>query len=446
MSIVATRLRRIGDVPAPATQPPGNSATPTRARTRHTTPPVIVRIFFVVFVLLALLGDARIFLFVMNRVVFGEHREEKSPWHFLLFVTPPVLLFLTALFLPVNRWLDRIMSMRFVEYVAPERLEEVAWSLLAAKVGAAWLIIAATVGAFWILERIRINVFGEVPLAGVRTLAPEVIRLRKARLPFAWVQRLGGHNDLYDIEVTRHEVEIDDLPRTFDGYRVAFLTDTHVASFMRRGFYRECVAQVLRFDPDLILLGGDFVTWEKHIELMAEVLLTDLQARDGVFAVLGNHDYWANGAKVRAAMEARGVQFLINDSVPLRRDGATIDLAGVDEVYRGTPDVVRAFANVDPTRPCLGVSHHPDIIDRLSGRRLDLLVCGHTHGGQIRLPFFGAIVVPSRHEDEYAAGFHRDGGVLMYVSRGIGAVPPLRILCRPEVATFTLRRGQRFAS
>jgi predicted MPP superfamily phosphohydrolase len=72
---------------------------------------------------------------------------------------------------------------------------------------------------------------------------------------------------------------------------------------------------------------------------------------------------------------------------------------------------------------------------------VDLLVCGHTHGGQIRFPFFGAAVVPSKHEGRYASGFHRSGKVLMYVSRGIGAIPPLRILCKPEVATFTLRRG-----
>ena len=110
-------------------------------------------------------------------------------------------------------------------------------------------------------------------------------------------------------------------------------------------------------------------------------------------------------------------------------------------MYRGTPDVMRAFEGVGPDEPCIAVSHHPDIIDLLGGRRIDLLVCGHTHGGQIRLPFFGALVVPSRHEGEFAAGFHRVGPVLMYVSRGIGAIPPLRIRCRPEAATFILRRS-----
>ncbi|HYR29985.1 MAG TPA: metallophosphoesterase, partial [Thermoanaerobaculia bacterium] len=216
-------------------------------------------------------------------------------------------------------------------------------------------------------------------------------------------------------------------------------TDTHVASFMRRNLYRAVVEQAMAFDPDLVLLGGDFVTWERHIPLMAEVLLTDLKARDGVFAILGNHDYWANPDKVVATMSERGVRFIINRSVAIRRGDDAISLLGIDEVYRGTPDLDAAFANVDGRLPILGVSHHPDIIDILDERKIDLLVCGHTHGGQIRFPFFGSIVVPSRHEQRYASGFSRAGSVLMYVSRGVGAIPPLRVLCRPEVATFTLR-------
>ena len=257
-------------------------------------------------------------------------------------------------------------------------------------------------------------------------------------MPFAFLRNLGAHNDVYDIEVTRHEVIVDDLPDAADGYRIAFLTDTHVAPFMRRDFYREIVKQVQRFDPHLVLLGGDFVSWKRHIPLIAEVLLVDLRAKDGVFAVLGNHDYWAGAEEVIAAMSASGVRFLINESVKF-----PVPVVGIDEMYRGEPDIERAFAGVDSSGPCIALTHHPDIIDLLDGRRIDLLLCGHTHGGQIRFPFFGAVVVPSRHEAQYAAGFHRLGNVLMYVSRGIGAIPPLRILCRPEVATFILRRGHR---
>lgn len=402
-----------------------------------------VRIVFVILVVLALLGDARIFLYILNRLVFGGHRDEHSPWNPLIFIVPPLLLGLTLLFRPVDDWIERALETRLVERFTPDRFESIDWSLLLAKVGGAWLIIAAGVGCVWILERIRANAFGEMTLAGTRTLPPEIIRLRRAHVPFAWLRRLGAHNDVYDIEVTKHELFIDHLPDAFDGYRIAFLTDTHVAPIIRPPFYCEAVAQVTRFDPDLVLLGGDFVSFNRHIALMAEVLLKDLRGRDGVYAVLGNHDYWSNADEVRAAMEARGVEFLTNRNVTIRRGDDRIQLLGIDEIYRGTPDVGAAFENVDPVLPTLAVSHHPDVIDLLGGRVVDLLVCGHTHGGQIRFPFFGAIVVPSAHEDEFASGFHRVRNVLMYVSRGLGSIPPLRILCRPEVATFVLRRGHR---
>lgn len=399
-------------------------------------------LFFVLLVL-ACFGDARIFLFVMNRVVFGSHREEKAKLHWLLYAVPPLLLVLTLLFWPLHGLIRLLETNNFVDRMTPEPVEDLLRSVLLAKIGAAWLFIAAGVGTYWIVDRLRVHLRGEERVPGTKTLRPETVKLRKAHIPFAALRNLGAHNDVYDLEITRHEVFVNDLPQSFDGYRIAFLTDTHVASFMRRGFYREVVAQVTRFDPDLVLLGGDFVSFERHIPLMAEVLLTGLAARDGMYAVLGNHDYWANADGVIAAMTVRGVRFVINRSIAIRRGDDAIALAGIDELYRGKPDAGAAFEHVDPARPCIALSHHPDIAEVLAGRRIDLLVCGHTHGGQIRVPFFGALVVPSKHEGRYAAGFHRVGRVLMYVSRGIGAIPPLRILCKPEVATFVLRRNAR---
>lgn len=399
------------------------------------------RVIFFILVAFALLGDARIFLFIMNRVVFGNHRHEHSPWAPLLYIVPPVLLFLTLLFWPLHRWMTWLMERPLVERVTPDVLERLYWEVPLAKLGATWLFAAACVGAYWIVDRLYRNANPE-RVRGVHDEESEVIRLRKAHMPIAILRQLGAHNDVYDIEVTRHEVFIDDLPSAFDNYRIAFLTDTHVASFVRRDFYRQIVEQTNRFNPDLILLGGDFITFRKDIGLMADVLLTNLRARDGILAVLGNHDYWANGDETKAAMSAKGVEFIINRSHIIRRDGAALPVVGIDEVYRGEPDIDAAFANVKPG-PCIGVTHHPDLIDLLDGRRVDLLVCGHTHGGQIRFPFFGAVVIPSRHEGRYAAGFRRVGDVLMYVSRGIGAIPPIRILCKPEIATFTLRQSRR---
>jgi uncharacterized protein len=404
---------------------------------------MVLHVLFFLLVALALLGDARIFLFILNRVVFGDHRHEKSPWTFLIWTVPPILLALTLMWWPVGRWIQWLAARDIVERITPQRVEEVIGSPFLAQLGAVWLILAAGVGIYWIVDRIRANRHGETRVRGTKTFPSEVVKIRKAHVPFAWLRNLGAHNDVYDIEITKHEVFIDDLPRQFEGYRIVFLTDTHVAGFVRRDFYREVVAQTNRIAPDLILLGGDFVTFSRDIPLLGEQLLDGLEARDGKYAILGNHDYWAGGKEVRAVMEAHGVQFVINKSATIERNGATLPLIGIDEIYRGEPDVNAAFAGVSAFGPCLGITHHPDMVEELGGRRVDLLLCGHTHGGQIRVPFFGSLVVPSKHEDRYAQGFHRVSGALMYVSRGIGAIPPVRILCKPEIATFTLRQDIR---
>jgi uncharacterized protein len=387
----------------------------------------MLRALFAAFILLALLGDARMFLFVFNRFVYGSHREEKSPYTWAIWVVAPLLVALTLLFWPLNVWIDRILSSRVLEAIEPQRMEEIVWSIVLAKLGAGWLVTAAAVGMYWIVDRIRVVTTPDAPLAG--TVTHKTPRIRRRFLA----------NDLYDLEVTRHEIFIDDLPEEADGCRIAFLTDTHVAPFVRRDFYRDIVKRVNAFEPDVVLFGGDFVSFRRHIPLAARVLFEGLEALER-YAVLGNHDYWASAEELQRELGARGVKFLTNESVMLR---GVLPLVGIDEIYRGSPDVEKAFAHAGTTGPCIAISHHPDIIDLVESRRIDLLLCGHTHGGQIRFPFFGPVVVPSMHEGDFASGFHRVRNVLMYVSRGIGALPPVRLLCRPEVAVFTLRRGSR---
>ncbi|HVR43855.1 MAG TPA: metallophosphoesterase [Thermoanaerobaculia bacterium] len=376
---------------------------------------------FFILLLLALFGNVRIGTFILNRSVFGNRRED-ALMRWMLTIIPPLILGMSSLYW--FAWRE----------TTEQRLSAVGLA------GWAWLLMTASVGLYWMVDRAFHN-WNPERVPGTRELEGEIVRLRKAHVPFALLRRLGAHNDLYDLEITRHQVVIDDLPPAFEGYRVAFLTDTHVASFMRRAFYRECVDQVRRRRPDLVLLGGDYVSFRRHIPLMAELLLTGLEARDGVWAVLGNHDYWSDPDGIIAAMTSRGVRFLVNRSVQIERGGSVIDVVGIDEIYRGRPDPEAAFANADRRRPCLAVSHHPDVVGRLRNRRVDLLVCGHTHGGQIRFPFFGAVVVPSKHEARYAAGFHLEEDVRMYVSRGLGSIPPIRILCRPEIAVFDLVRS-----
>lgn len=380
----------------------------------------VAQIALVFLLPLVLMGYARASAFVINHAIFG-HRDDLPLMKWTAVVLPFLLAGLSILFIPLFRQASK-------PDLSP-----------AALAGAIWFFGAAVVGLIWIGER-----FFELarfrPADGVQRSRSEIVRLRKAHIPYAGLQRLGLHNEVYDLEINRYDVHIATLPEAFEGYRIGFLTDLHVASFMRRGLYRAAIDSVRADDVDLVLLGGDFVSFERHIPLMAATLAENLEARDGVWAVLGNHDYWAGAEGIVAALTAKGIRFIVNRSVEIRRGDESIRLVGIDEIYRGQPDLDAAWRDVPDDSTVIAISHHPDIIDLLEDRCIDLLVCGHTHGGQIRFPFFGALIVPSAHEWKYAAGFFREKSVLMYVSRGLGAIPPVRILCRPEVAIFTLRR------
>src|SRR4051812_11145966 len=140
----------------------------------------MIRTLFFVFTAFALLGDLRIFLFILNRVVWGNHKDEKSPWQWLIYVLPPLLVVLTALFWPLNTWVDRLMATSIAERVVPERLEDIAWSIALAKIGIAWLMIAGAVGIQWIVERVHVLTMPAVSLIGVRTAPSDLVALRRA--------------------------------------------------------------------------------------------------------------------------------------------------------------------------------------------------------------------------------------------------------------------------
>jgi predicted MPP superfamily phosphohydrolase len=370
----------------------------------------------------AIAGTCRIGLFALNRGVVGEKSGTEDRMKWLMIFIPPLLIVLSFLYIPLYRSISR------GTFSFPGML------------GAVWLGVTVTTGCTWVVRRAwHLTHRPEIP--GVALVAREMVAMRRRHFDAPLLRWLGVHNDAYDLDIPTFEVTIPHLPHSFDGYRIAFLTDLHVAPFMRRKLYQEALRQIAHRQVDLVLLGGDFISFRRHIELMAEVLTSGLTPPDGTFAVLGNHDYWTDADAVVAALSTRGVVFITNRSVTIRRGEEALLIAGIDEVYRGHPDVEAALSNADPVTPVIVVSHHPDIVDVLGNRRIDLLVCGHTHGGQIRLPFFGAIVVPSKHEGRYAAGFFREKNFLMYVSRGIGAVPPLRILCPPELPIFVLRKG-----
>lgn len=256
------------------------------------------------------------------------------------------------------------------------------------------------------------------------------------------------------IEVSRLSVRLPGLPAAFEGLTIAHLSDFHCqpGGGIERSS-REAVRLAMAAAPDLIAITGDlFETCE-----MAERcprLLAGLRAPLGVYAVPGNHDRATEDAfsgleapdegvaKLRATLAELGIVLLTNESRTIDRRGARLVVAGVDEYAYGRDDAAAALAGTAGADLTILLAHTPDIVDDPRARRADLILCGHTHGGQIRLPGIGSPWAPVWRDRRRSAGLLRVGEALCYVSRGIASATRARCNCRPEVALLTLARGE----
>ena len=256
------------------------------------------------------------------------------------------------------------------------------------------------------------------------------------------------------IEVSRIDIHLPSLPVAFDGLRIAQLSDIHMDEYTEPFFLRHAIAEINRLQPDLVLLTGDFVSngprWKKFAVGAAwqcANILRELTCRQ-LYAILGNHDVIVSARGVSRALMANGITMLTNANIPIERGGGRIWLAGVDDPVEGHPDPEKAIPpsirNV-PNEPVVLMCHAPDYADYLlahpAGQAVDLMVSGHTHGGQFCLPLVGPLVLPSLGQ-KYVQGWFRVGGMQLYVNRGLGTVGlPFRLNCPPEITLMTLRRG-----
>jgi predicted MPP superfamily phosphohydrolase len=245
----------------------------------------------------------------------------------------------------------------------------------------------------------------------------------------------------FDYEVTERDVFISGLPEGFEGFRVVQVTDVHHSRIVPIGEVRRVVELANGVGADVAVLTGDYTTSRRgYIEPCAEAL-GELKAREGVWAVLGNHDHYTGAELTVRALSKNKVNVLSNANTVLRRGGDELRLAGVDDWGWGQADWGRALGGVDLSRPSVLLSHEPAVLDMKETRGVSLILSGHTHGGQISLPFVGA---PARFMEEfkYLRGLYEREGTQLYVSRGTGMIGvPVRIGARPEVAVLRLRRA-----
>ncbi|GAB5492514.1 MAG: metallophosphoesterase [Phototrophicaceae bacterium] len=242
-------------------------------------------------------------------------------------------------------------------------------------------------------------------------------------------------------EITEPDLHITGLHPTLDGYRIVQLSDIHMDSSMTRERLKKIAIMVNDLKPDLIVITGDFVSYE--VEYVTEDLrdaLSNFQAKDGVFAVMGNHDHLTGVERVRDILKDIGIQELENDYVKIEGDNGYFYLAGVDDLSSQKARLDILLPKIPDDAPVILLAHAPDFADVAAATgRFALQLSGHTHGGQVQIPYIGTLYGPE-HGHVYQDGLYDVGnGLQVYVSRGVGTVTlPIRFNCRPEITHITL--------
>lgn len=276
--------------------------------------------------------------------------------------------------------------------------------------------------------------------------------LQLSGLGTAGLLAYSGEFERHHLEITHRTVELQRLSPALDGLRIAQLSDFHYEQYTEPYFVRHVVEQVNLLTPDLVVLTGDYVSegpmpfayGAKSSYPCAEIL-AGIVCRQR-WCVLGNHDARVGPEIVTDALRTHGLPVLANQNVPFERNGARLWIAGVKDIGLSDPDLHLAAPHGLQTanEPVILLAHEPDYADHVYKHGgVDLMLSGHTHGGQVRVPWVGALYTPPLGRKYVEGLFHWKSGLQLYVNRGLGAVGvPFRFDCRPELTLLTLRSPQ----
>jgi uncharacterized protein len=266
--------------------------------------------------------------------------------------------------------------------------------------------------------------------------------LKRAGLAALGAATIGGVYPFLEAKwcrVVRRTIAMPNLPRPFQGTTVALLADVHHGPYVPLAYIRHVVETTNALKPDIVALAGDYMHRTADYIAPGIAELGKLEARMGRFAVRGNHDNREFAPISRAALDEARLPDLNNKGIWLERGGARLRIAGVGDVWTDVQDLNAALGDATPDDAVLLLSHNPDFVESIRDPRVGLVLSGHTHGGQVIVPGFGAPIVPSRYGQKYLYGLVQGPVARVFVTRGVGTIsPPVRFLCRPEIVLITL--------
>jgi len=242
----------------------------------------------------------------------------------------------------------------------------------------------------------------------------------------------------FTLKVEHQQIFLRRLPRALDGFRIVQLTDIHHSPLTGRAEIERAVQIANNLRPDLIALTGDYVSHEREFAAPCAEMMARLKAPCGTFAVLGNHDHWTDAALVTDLFRLEGIQMLVNQGMRFEHRGASFWLAGVDDTMVGLEDLPLALAGSKEDEMKLLLAHNPLILRRAARHGVDLVLAGHTHGGQVT--WRSERSASGRPRRRLLRGLGRQHDTQIYVSRGLGTVVlPVRYGCPPEVTLLELK-------
>jgi predicted MPP superfamily phosphohydrolase len=247
--------------------------------------------------------------------------------------------------------------------------------------------------------------------------------------------------------IQQQTIQIDNWPQPLDGLRIAVLSDIHVDNwFITEQKLRTIVDRTNELHPDLIVILGDYMAgngWVTH-RVEPEVfgpILKDLHAPLGVYSVLGNHDWWYSGVKVRRGLEQNGIKVLENEATQVDVRGTSLWLVGLADLWTRPQRIGETIAKVPEGQPLIVLTHNPDIFPNVP-QRVPLVLAGHTHGGQVRFPIIGSVVQSSEYGQRWERGHVFEDNHHLFVTSGIGtSIVPVRFGLPPEIVLLTVKSG-----